>query len=86
MVHYADAHDHLPELLRLIAVGYIAWPRNAAISLLPRNRGNDDVKEQAVDNVLSLALIALLDFARSFCPLIHCGNFAWASLCYSKGG
>lgn len=47
MICYAGVHDHLPDLLRLIAVGYIAWPRNAAVCLLPRNRGNDDVKEQA---------------------------------------
>ena len=51
MIRYAEAHDHLPDLLRLIAVGYIAWPRNAAVSLLPRNGGNDDVKEQTVDKV-----------------------------------
>jgi hypothetical protein len=51
MICYAEAHDHLPDLLRLIAVGYIAWPRNAALSLLPRNRGNDDVKEQTVDKI-----------------------------------
>jgi hypothetical protein len=51
MICYAEAHDHLPDLLRLIAVGYIAWPRNAAVSLLPRNGGNDDVKEQTVDKV-----------------------------------
>jgi hypothetical protein len=66
---------------------YIAWPRNAAVFLLPRNSGNDDVKGQAVDKVsLLLVLIALLDFTGSFCLLIYWGNVAWAGLCYSKGG
>jgi len=51
MICHAEAHDHSPDLLCLFAVGYIAWHRNAAASLLPRNRGNDDVKEQAVDKV-----------------------------------
>ena len=72
MFCYAEAHNYVGHLLRLAAVGPIACPYNAVVSLRPKNK--EQLRGYGADcglSSLSLALIALVDFAGSFCPPIH---------------